>query len=40
MIGGWFACRKRIREIAAEREGFTGSAPVIANRPLQREEVN
>jgi L-asparagine permease len=31
MVGGWYACRTRIREIAETREGFTGSAPVVAN---------
>jgi L-asparagine permease len=36
MIIGWYACRDRIREIAAAREGFTGTAPVIANRPTTR----
>ncbi|KQR01178.1 hypothetical protein ASF72_13195 [Arthrobacter sp. Leaf141] len=32
MVAGWFACRKRIREIAETRKGYTGTAPVIANR--------
>jgi L-asparagine permease len=32
MVIGWYACRTRIREIAETREGFTGKAPVIANR--------
>jgi L-asparagine permease len=31
MVVGWYACRKRIREIAETRQGFTGTAPVIAN---------
>jgi L-asparagine permease len=31
MVLGWYACRKRIREIAETRQGFTGTAPVIAN---------
>lgn len=26
---GWFACRKRIAELAAEREGYTGTVPVV-----------
>lgn len=34
MVVGWFLCRKQIRELAQTREGYTGSAPVIANRPL------
>jgi L-asparagine permease len=33
MVVGWYACRHRIREIAEAREGFTGTAPVIANPP-------
>jgi L-asparagine permease len=33
MVFGWYACRKRIREIAETRQGFTGTAPVIANPP-------
>ncbi len=33
MVAGWFACRRRIREIAKIREGYTGAAPVLANRP-------
>ncbi|MEA5457396.1 amino acid permease, partial [Sinomonas sp. JGH33] len=33
MIVGWYACRERIHQIAAERDGYTGAAPVIANRP-------
>ncbi|WP_336855626.1 amino acid permease [Sinomonas albida] len=36
MVIGWYACRDRIREIAAAREGYTGTAPVIANRPTTR----
>ncbi|WP_336857283.1 amino acid permease [Sinomonas albida] len=36
MVIGWYACRDRIREIAAAREGYTGAAPVIANRPTTR----
>ncbi|WP_422933514.1 amino acid permease [Sinomonas sp. P47F7] len=36
MVVGWYACRDRIREIAAAREGFTGTAPVVANRPSGR----
>jgi L-asparagine permease len=31
MTAGWYACRKRIHEIAEAREGFTGMSPVIAN---------
>jgi L-asparagine permease len=33
LIVGWFAVRGRVLEIAREREGFTGSFPVVANRP-------
>ncbi|RDV08551.1 amino acid permease, partial [Arthrobacter sp. RT-1] len=32
MVFGWYACRKRINDIAETREGYTGTAPVIANR--------
>jgi L-asparagine permease len=32
MVLGWYACRKRIHEIAETREGHTGKAAVIANR--------
>ena len=35
MVVGWYACRNRIREIAQTREGFTGTAPVIANPPAE-----
>ncbi len=34
LVAGWYACRGRILEIAAAREGFTGRIPVVANRPL------
>lgn len=33
LVIGWFLCRNRIRQLAAEREGFTGAHPVVANRP-------
>ena len=29
IVAGWFACRKRIAEIAAQREGYTGTFPVV-----------
>ncbi|MGA7206154.1 MAG: L-asparagine permease, partial [Specibacter sp.] len=32
MVFGWYACRKRIHEIAETRKGYTGAAPVVANR--------
>jgi L-asparagine permease len=35
MVIGWYACRKRIHEIAQTREGHTGTAPVIANPPAE-----
>jgi len=38
MVIGWYLCRKQIREIAAARDGFTGSSPVIANRPVSGAE--
>jgi L-asparagine permease len=33
LVVGWFAVRGRVLEVAREREGFTGSFPVVANRP-------
>jgi len=33
LIGGWFAFRGRIAQAAKEREGHTGTHPVIAERP-------
>ncbi|MDP5227387.1 MULTISPECIES: amino acid permease [Arthrobacter] len=36
MTAGWYACRERIRQIAEDRRGFTGAAPVIANRPTPK----
>jgi L-asparagine permease len=33
LIVGWFAARRGILEIAKEREGYTGSFPVIPERP-------
>ncbi len=33
LIGGWYAFRGRIAEAAALREGYTGTFPVIAERP-------
>lgn len=35
LIGGWFFFRGRIRELAQERQGFTGAYPVVANRPTK-----
>jgi L-asparagine permease len=34
MVFGWYACRKRINEIAETRDGYTGLSPVIANPPV------
>lgn len=33
LIGGWFFFRGRIAEAAAERAGYTGAVPVVAQRP-------
>lgn len=33
LIGGWYACRGRILQIAAEREGVTGTLPTVAGSP-------
>ena len=38
MVGGWYACRKRIHEIAEARDGYTGMSPVVANRPAPGSE--
>ncbi|WP_433202679.1 amino acid permease [Nocardia sp. CA-107356] len=32
-IGGWFVARKRVLQVAQEREGITGQFPVLAERP-------
>lgn len=34
LIGGWYAVRGRVLEVARERVGYTGEYPVVANRPL------
>lgn len=34
MVLGWFACRTNIRRIAAERQGYTGLSPVVADRQV------
>ncbi|MBT8159648.1 L-asparagine permease, partial [Arthrobacter sp. GN70] len=31
IVAGWYACRKQIHELAAARDGYTGSSPVVAN---------
>jgi L-asparagine permease len=33
LVIGWFAVRSRVLAVAQERQGFTGSFPVVANRP-------
>ncbi|MBB6406768.1 amino acid permease [Arthrobacter sp. AZCC_0090] len=38
MVVGWYLCRKQIHELAAARDGFTGSSPVIANLPVAGSE--
>ncbi|WP_280441603.1 amino acid permease [Nocardia brasiliensis] len=37
LVGGWFLARKRVVGIAAQREGFTGQFPVIAERPERKD---
>lgn len=42
LIGGWYAVRKNVLAIAAERQGYTGISPVVADCPAaaaSREEV-
>ncbi|WP_326503353.1 amino acid permease [Rothia nasimurium] len=33
LVGGWFAVRNRVNEIARVREGYTGNFPIVAHRP-------
>jgi L-asparagine permease len=35
---GWFFARKRVQAVAAERVGYTGQFPVLAERPLADED--
>ncbi|ABY22476.1 L-asparagine permease [Renibacterium salmoninarum ATCC 33209] len=35
LILGWFVFRGRIRELAEQRQGFTGAYPVVANLPVR-----
>jgi L-asparagine permease len=35
LVVGWFACRKRVLEIADQRSGYTGEFPVVANIPVE-----
>jgi L-asparagine permease len=37
LVGGWYAVRGRVLEMARERVGFTGNYPVIAETPLMDE---
>jgi L-asparagine permease len=37
LVGGWYAVRGRVLEMACERVGFTGNYPVIAETPLMDE---
>jgi len=37
LVGGWYAIRGRVLEMARERVGFTGNYPVIAETPLMDE---
>lgn len=38
MVGGWFVARRKVNEAAAEREGYTGRFPVLADRPAQKSQ--
>ena len=40
LVIGWFTVRKRVYEIARMREGYTGSAPIVAQRPVVRKLVH
>ena len=35
LVIGWFVARKKVLAIAAQREGYTGQFPVVANRPIE-----
>ena len=37
LVGGWYAVRARVLEVARERIGYTGCFPVIAETPLMDE---
>ena len=39
LIIGWYTVRDRVNEIARVREGYTGSVPVIAARPVVKKLV-
>lgn len=36
-VGGWYAVRRRVLEMARERVGITGNYPVVAETPLMDE---
>ncbi|MEU0504986.1 amino acid permease [Nocardia sp. NPDC005998] len=38
MVAGWFVARRRVAALAAEREGYTGQFPVLAERPLEHRD--
>ncbi|GAA0993797.1 amino acid permease [Nocardiopsis tropica] len=38
LIGGWFLARGRVAEAAAARDGYTGTFPVVAERPSPRDK--
>lgn len=38
MVGGWFVARRKVIEAAAEREGYTGRFPPLADRPSQNSQ--
>ena len=40
LIIGWYTVRDRVNEIARVREGYTGSVPVIAARPVVKKLVS
>ncbi len=37
LVGGWYAVRGRVLEVAQERVGITGNYPVYAETPLMDE---
>lgn len=38
LIVGWFLARRRVRRLAAQRIGYTGQFPVVAERPLEHRD--
>ncbi|MEV0032741.1 amino acid permease [Nocardia sp. NPDC050793] len=35
LVAGWFVVRRRVTQLAAQRQGYTGQFPIITERPLE-----